>query len=342
MRTGILFSLLLVCALTPDIFGHEVRPAYLELRQRGAESYDVLWKIPARGESARLALYVQFPPDCQNLTRPIGSFINNSYSERRQIRRAGGLSNGMIRVAGLSGVATDVLVRVERLDGTSQVARLTPSSDSFVVEAAPRRLEIVRAYLTLGVEHILTGFDHLLFILGLLLLVRGAGRLLRTVTAFTIAHSVTLSAATLGFVHVPQAPVEAIIALSIIFVAVEILRSYRNAPGAPPTLAQRQPWLIAFTFGLLHGLGFAGGLSEAGLPSGHIPLALLNFSIGVEVGHFGFIAVVLALIAAAGWMMRRFPAQLLDPQRLATLRLLSPYAIGAIATFWLMQRIAAF
>jgi hydrogenase/urease accessory protein HupE len=155
--------------------------------------------------------------------------------------------------------------------------------------------------LVLGVEHILTGIDHLLFVSGLLLLVTGVRRLLLTVSAFTLSHTVTLSLATLGFVHVPPAPVEAVIALSILFVALEVLRKNES----PVSLAQRKPWLIAFSFGLLHGLGFAGGLSDAGLPAGHIPLALGFFSAGVEVGHFSFIAVALLLIAVARqWTMK--------------------------------------
>ena len=342
MNKSFPFSLLLLCTFTSAAPGHEVRPAYLELRQTAVDSYNVLWKVPARSDGGRLALFVEFPPECRNLTDPRGILVNNSYTQRWQVSRAGGLSHEVLRVAGLSAAATDVLVRIERLDGTSQVARLTSSSDSFTVEPAARRLDIVRAYLALGVEHILTGFDHLLFILGLLLLVRGPARLFKTVTAFTIAHSVTLSAATLGFVHVPQAPVEAIIALSIVFVSIEVLRARRTPPNTPPTLALRYPWLIAFIFGLLHGLGFAGGLSEAGLPQGHIPLALLLFSCGVEIGHFSFIAVMLFIILLGRLALRRCSISTIESRPLALIRLVPPYAIGGVAMFWLIQRIAAF
>jgi hydrogenase/urease accessory protein HupE len=234
------------------------------------------------------------------------------------------------------------LVRLERLEGATQIARLQPSNPSLIVEAAPSRLEVVRTYLVLGVQHILSGVDHLLFILGLLLLVRGVGRLVKTVSAFTIAHSVTLTLAALGFVHVPQPPVEAVIALSIVFVAYEVLRSHDASAAAKPSLAERQPWLVAFSFGLLHGLGFAGGLSEAGLPAGHIPLALALFSIGVEIGHFGFIAAVITCIAVGRRAVRRQQSSHVWPQHLAILRLVPPYAIGGIAMFWLIQRIAAF
>jgi HupE / UreJ protein len=324
------------------LFAHEVRPAYLELHQTGAETYDVLWKVPGQGEDLRLGLYVQLPESCSNLTQPRGAFAANAYTERWIIKCAMGLSGGTIRIAGLSATLTDVLVRLERLEGTTQVTRLTPAMPSFVVEAAPSRMEIVRTYLALGVEHILTGVDHLLFVLGLLLLVRGFGKLVKTVSAFTVAHSVTLALATLGFVHVPSPPVEAVIALSIVFVAKEILRSRGRSSSTQPSLTERQPWLVAFSFGLLHGLGFAGGLSEVGLPEGHIPLALLLFSIGVEVGHFSFIAAVFAFMALGRWLLRRVRLSPLRPQFLGLLRLLPPYAIGGTAMFWLIERLAAF
>jgi hypothetical protein len=222
-----------------------------------------------------------------------------------------------------------VLVRVERLDGSEQVTRLASSSPAFIVEAAPHRMEVARTYLLLGIEHILTGVDHLLFVSGLLLLVTGFRRLLLTVSAFTLSHTVTLSLATLGFVHVPPAPVEAVIALSILFVAYEVLRKNANPDG----LAQRKPWLVAFSFGLLHGLGFAGGLSAAGLPVAHIPLALGFFSAGVEVGHFSFVAVVVLLIAAIRQWTIRLPTWSWR---------LPPYAIGGVAAYWLIVRLAVF
>jgi hydrogenase/urease accessory protein HupE len=336
------YSILSSLFFTIVAFSHEVRPAYLELHQTSGDTYDVLWKVPGQGEDLRLGLYVQLPESCSNLSQPRGAFAANAYAERWTIKCAMGLSGGTIRIAGLSATLTDVLVRLERLEGTTQVTRLTPAMPSFVVEAAPSRMEIVRTYLALGVEHILTGVDHLLFVLGLLLLVRAFGRLVKTVSAFTVAHSVTLALATLGFVHVPSPPVEAVIALSIVFVAKEILRSHGRSPSTQPSLTERQPWLVAFSFGLLHGLGFAGGLSQVGLPEGHIPLALLLFSIGVEVGHFSFIAAVFAFMALGRWMLRRVRLSPLRPQFLGLLRLLPPYAIGGTAMLWLIERLAAF
>jgi hypothetical protein len=325
----VFFIGVLLTVFARGIFAHEVRPAYLELRESGPETYDVFWKVPGQGEDLRLGLYVELPAGSANVTAPRASMVNNAFTERWIIKRAGGLAGGTINIAGLTATKTDVLVRLERLDGSAQVTRLTPSTPSFAVEAAPRALEVVRTYGVLGVEHILTGIDHLLFVLALLIITGGGWKLVKTVTAFTISHSLTLTAATLGFVHVPQRPVEAVIALSIVFVAAEILRIHRGAES----ITSRAPWVVAFSFGLMHGLGFAGGLSEAGLPAGHVPTALLFFSLGVEAGHFLFIGVVLAFIALVRRIRIPFP-------RWA--EVVPPYAIGSVAMFWVIQRIAAF
>src|SRR4051812_38873090 len=208
---------------------HEVRPAYLQIRQTGLDTYDILWKVPARGDNLRLGLYVELPNDCVRVGEPRPSFVNNAFTERWSVKRAGGLTGASINIAGLAATMTDVLVRLERLDGTTQVTRLTPSRPSFVVEATPTKMEVAGTYARLGVEHILTGVDHLLYVLAMLLLVTGWRRVVATMTAFTATHSLTLTAATLGWVHVPQPPVEACIALSIVFVAREIARSREGA-----------------------------------------------------------------------------------------------------------------
>ena len=325
----ILFIVVIICACPPTLSAHEVRPAYLQLHQTGPETYDVFWKVPALGDTMRLSLDVQLPRTCSDLKPHRGFFADNAYTEQWSIECHGGLAGSTISIEGLTATLTDVLVRVERLDGSSQVTRVMSSSPSFMVEAMPRRFEVARTYLMLGIEHILTGVDHLLFISGLLLLVSGVRRLLLTVSAFTLSHTVTLTLATLGFVHVPPAPVEAVIALSILFVAWEVLRKDTNSNG----LAQRKPWLVAFSFGLLHGLGFAGGLSAAGLPTAHIPLALGFFSAGVEVGHFSFVGAALLIIATLKRWTSRLPPW---SWRVA------PYAIGSCASFWLIARLAAF
>jgi HupE / UreJ protein len=329
MKRALLLFIFLAASAS-GLSAHEVRPAYLELRQTSAETYDAFWKVPGQGENMRLGIYVELPGGSINVTTPRASMANNAFTERWTVKRTGGLTGGTIHIAGLTATMTDVLVRLERLDGSAQVTRLTPSAPSFVVEAAPRALEVARTYSVLGVEHILTGIDHLLFVLALLIITGGGWKLVKTVTAFTISHSLTLTAATLGFVHVPQRPVEAVIALSIVFVAAaEILRIHRGLES----ITARAPWLVAFTFGLMHGLGFAGGLSEAGLPAGHVPTALLFFSVGVETGHFMFIGVVLGSIA----LVRRIRV---PSPRWA--ELIPPYAIGSVAMFWVLQRIAAF
>lgn len=324
------FHFLLLCfGLTTGAMAHEMRPAYLELRETQAENYDVLWKVPGRGENMRLGLYVEFPADCKNVTEPIGAMVNSALSERWSVQRPGGLTGATIHIAGLRATMTDVLVRVERLDGTTQITRLTPAAPSFIVEAAPNAFEVARTYTVLGVEHILLGIDHLLFILALIIITRGGWKLIQTVTAFTVSHSLTLTAATLGWVNLPPPPVEAVIALSIVFVAMEIVRQQRGVEG----ITARYPWIVAFCFGLMHGLGFAGALSEVGLPAGHIPTALLFFSVGVETGHLLFVGAVLACMA----FVRRIRLPL--PR---WTELIPPYAIGSVAMFWVIERTLGF
>jgi len=330
-----LLNLVLLAAIAPGLCAHEVRPAYLELRQTGQDTYDALWKVPGQGD-LRLGLYVELPASCTNVNEPSRSMVNNAYLERWSVKCTGGLSGGKISIAGLSATGTDVLVRLERLDGTTEVTRLTPSSPSFVVAAAANAVGVARTYTVLGIEHILTGIDHLLFVLALIIITLGGWKLVKTVTAFTVSHSITLTLATLGYVHIPQRPVEAVIALSIVFVAAEILRGRQGYVG----ITARAPWLVALMFGLMHGLGFASGLKDAGLPDGHIPTALLFFSLGVETGHFLFIGFVLSVFAFMLWVVSRLT--LLYQQRLAYLEVLPAYAIGSVAMFWVIQRIAAF
>ena len=308
---------------------HEVRPAYLELKQTDADVFDVLWKVPAIGNGLRLGLYVRFPEDCEIVSEPTAMFVGNAYVERSRIRGPAALVGSTIHIDGLKTTLTDVLVRIERADGTTQVARLMPETPSLVVEASPSVWQVAWTYLVLGVEHILLGIDHLLFVLALVLLVKGWKRLVGTITSFTVAHSITLALATLGLVHVPGPPVEACIALSIVFVAAEIVRSRQGIPG----LTERAPWLIAFTFGLLHGLGFAGALSEVGLPHHAIPLSLLFFNVGVEMGQLVFVFMALLVIAFAARLSSRAPDW--------TWRVV-PYTVGSVAMFWVIERVGGF
>jgi hypothetical protein len=287
----------------------------------------------------RLVIYVEFPSGTTNVTPALTLFANDASTERWSVKRSGGLSGGKVHISGLAATMTDVLARIENLDGTTQVTRITPSSPSFVVSAAPSALNVMVTYLVLGVEHILFGVDHLLFVLALLILVKGWRKLVGTITAFTIAHSITLAAATLGFVHVPSKPVEATIALSIVFVACEIVHRRQGRVG----LTEMWPWVIAFSFGLLHGLGFASALREVGLPQNAIPLALLFFNVGVELGQLLFISVVMAVITLVVRAARKFSRWNIAPQSAFTwCENISAYAIGSVAAFWLIQRTMSF
>jgi hydrogenase/urease accessory protein HupE len=220
-----------------------------------------------------------------------------------------------------------VVVRVGLLDGAVQATRLTPDQPFFTVAEAPTWLDTARTYFLLGVEHILLGIDHLLFVLALLLLVRNTWMLVKVITAFTVAHSITLAVAALGWAQIPQAPVEAVIALSIMFVAAEILRRKRDEND----LVSKAPWVIAFAFGLLHGLGFGGALKEIGLPQSDVPLALLTFNLGVEAGQLVFVFAVLGLKAIVD--------RLLD-LKVSWARAVAGYGIGSLAAVWFVQRIA--
>jgi hydrogenase/urease accessory protein HupE len=319
--------LLLVFLPAYTASAHEVRPAYLELREEKADQFSVTWKTPMLGD-ARLALEPEFSGDVKAVT-PMTTRKVAGAAVQTWTLRAQALRGQTVRIRGLEGTMTDALVRMEFVDGTSWTERLTPQQPITVIPAQQGRFSVAGVYLKLGVEHILTGVDHLLFILALIIITRGGWKLVKTVTAFTVSHSITLTAATLGFVHVPQRPVEAVIALSIVFVACEIVHRRQKCSG----LTERWPWIVALTFGLLHGLGFAGALSEVGLPQGHIPLALLFFSVGVEIGQLIFIAAVVSLVA----VIRRV--------RIPVPRwgeFVPPYAIGTVAMFWIIQRVALF
>jgi hydrogenase/urease accessory protein HupE len=334
---ALLLGIAIAIGLAVTAAADEFKPAYLELRQTGAETFDVLWKVPALDESTTLAIKPQFPAGAADIAPRLASFAAGASVQRWSMLVPGGMVGKAVEFPGLVRARTDVLVRLVRSDGTAQLARILPGEPRFVVSASPGQFEVARTYTLLGIEHILMGVDHLLFVLALVLLVNGNRRLIATITAFTIAHSITLALASLGVLLVPGPPVEASIALSIVFVAGEIIHARQGRPG----LTQRYPWVVAFTFGLLHGLGFAGALAQVGLPPLSIPTALLFFNVGVEIGQLLFIAAVLGLI----WFGRRVAARLghgtgsaLAPVLLRSV----PYAIGGVASYWLFERIAAY
>lgn len=307
---------------------HEVRPSYLEVREERRGEFDVLFKTPMRGQ-LRLALTATFSGRSEDLTPMTTRATADAAVQSWGFRALDPLRGQTVRIDGLQNTMTDALVRVVFEDGTSWVRRLTPQEPAAMIPSRQSGWSVAGLYLKLGVEHILFGIDHLLFVLALLIITRGTWLLVKTVTAFTLAHSLTLGLATLGYVHVPSAPVEAVIAMSIVFVAGEIARLHQGREG----LAARAPWLVAFAFGLLHGFGFAGALREVGLPEGHVPMALLFFNIGVEMGQLLFIGTALCLSALLLRSLR---------SRVPWASLAASYGIGILAMFWVIERVAAF
>ena len=312
----------------PPAAAHELRPAYLDIRETAADEFAVVWKVPARGD-LRLGLYVRMPDTCKPRGEPIGSVEGGAFFERWSMVCAGGIKGHEIAIDGLRSTLTDALARIEYRDGSTQIARLTPEAPQFIATGVQSTLEVAQTYFLLGVEHILSGIDHLLFVLALILLIRDRWMLVKTITAFTVAHSITLAGAALGYFSLPQPPVEATIALSIAFVARELARAQ---PGER-RLSESYPWVIAFAFGLLHGFGFAGALKEIGLPQTDVPLALLTFNLGVEAGQLMFVAAVLLAYQAL--------KALYDVPAVAG-RMAAAYGIGSIATFWLVSRVSGF
>jgi hydrogenase/urease accessory protein HupE len=310
---------------------HEVRPAYLQIDEVGSGRYQLLWRTPVLS-GMHLPVVLRLPDDVRNVTGPTQQELSDSVVERGIIDGGiEGLAGKRIEFAGLQATVTDVLVRVQMLDGTHSTTLVRPSQPWVDIATRWGPLAVVGAYLAHGIEHILFGFDHLLFVLALILIVRNTRTLLLTVTAFTVAHSITLSLATLGVVHVPGPPVEACIALSILLVASEIARLQRSEPS----LTASWPWAVAFAFGLLHGLGFASALIDIGLPQRDIPLALFAFNVGVEVGQLTFIAAVLGVMRLA----RRLPILAIAEYRLRTA---TSYVVGSVAAFWFVERLAGF
>lgn len=328
MRRFLLF-LVFLCLPTGVINADEIRPGYLELNSTDGLSYSVKWKVPMKGDMV-LSLSPVLPDMCSERTPPSRMQSAGAMITRWSLTCPGGIFGKTIRIDGLENTMTDVLVRLVHQDGFTQMVRLTSGETGFEIAAEPSSLDIIKVYTSLGIEHILVGVDHLLFVFALLLIVNGFRRLVGTITAFTLAHSITLAAATLGYVHVPQAPVEAVIALSILFLATEIIHNMQGRPG----LAKQYPWLVAFIFGLLHGFGFAGALAEIGLPEQSIPLALLFFNVGVELGQLLFVAAVVGV----GWVLRKLVWQ----KALQGGELLAGYVIGGTAAFWVIERTYSF
>jgi hydrogenase/urease accessory protein HupE len=324
---GTILLFLLALAAAVPARAHQFAPALLEVEELPAGEAAVKWKQPAvrvQGSQLRPVL----PVECEGIGDPVVQKEGTGLRASWRMRCPGGLSAKSVGVEGIAGSQADVLLRITLRDGRRIRHVLKAETPSFRIDADSSRAGVFKDYGALGVEHILRGWDHLLFVLALVLLVGWGRSLAWTITAFTAGHSVTLALASLGVVHVPQAPIEAAIALSIFFLAVELTSARRGKR----TLTQRAPWAVAAGFGLLHGLGFAGALAEVGLPTAEIPLALFSFNVGIELGQLAFVGAVL-LVAAA---LRKLP--LAWPQ---WARAIPAYGIGAMAIFWTLQRAAS-
>ncbi len=325
MHRSLMIAALLLTA-APFAAGHELKPCYLGLRELADGRFSVGWKTP-RNRAEGLPLRVVFPPHCAAASPKTTERLPDAFVMRYVLDCGqAGLAGQRISFDGPEFARDDVLVRIEWRDGRTASFLVKASESAFVFPAKPAATEIAWDYMLLGIDHILLGIDHLLFVLALLMIVRGKWKLVKAITAFTIAHSITLSAAVLGLVNVPTGPVEAAIALSIVFLASELMR----VRAGRDTLSTRRPWVVSFTFGLLHGFGFAGALSAIGLPQQAIPLALALFNVGVEVGQLAFVAAVLA----AAWLARA--VKLPHPP---WTRQVATYAIGSVASFWLIERV---
>ena len=330
-RLGLAIAAFVLVGLSPGMPAQadEIRPALLDIKEQGTGLFAVTWKVPTRGDQV-VPLTPRLPESLELLGSPAAQDVPGARVERATYKNnADTLTGQTIAIEGLASVQTDVLLLVQLIDGGQHSAILRPASPEFTIPLEASRWNIAADYGRMGTIHILEGVDHLLFVLALLLIVSGLGPLFKAVTAFTVAHSITLALATLDVIHVPPAPTEAIIALSILFLAAEIVHKHDGRIG----LTERWPWLIAFLFGLFHGLGFAGALSEIGVPQAEVPLALLMFNVGVEVGQILFIGVVVSVMALFRRLSLTAPV---GAWRVA------PYAIGSLAAFWTIQRVMSF
>jgi HupE / UreJ protein len=323
----VVFPILLLLVASHSLQAHESRPAYLEINETAAGRYDVLWRTPVYA-GVRLPITLSFPVDVRNVTENKSQELSDCLIERRVIEVQGGLAGKRIDFVGLQATITDVLVRVQNLDGTHWTSLIHPSQPWFELTAPKGRLAVAATFVVQGIRHISLGADHLLFVLGLLLIVKKRWMLFKTITAFTVAHSITLGIATLGFANAPVIPLNAAIALSILFLGPEIVRSW----NAETSFTIRNPWVVAFAFGLLHGFGFAGALSDAGLPGNELPLALLGFNIGVEIGQIGFVGLVLLLERSFHVLEVRWPVWVTR---------VPGYTVGSLGAYWTIARTIA-
>lgn len=306
------------------------RSAYLQLTEHPGGIYDIRWKTPAQSEVVVMPIKPVFPSGSE-MTRPlISSYAAGTVVMVGQVKVPGGLEGKEIEFEGLGSSGNQALVRLIRTDGSEDLYEAAPANPAVTVPKDLNAVGVSVRYTQLGIKHIWFGFDHLLFVTALFMLVANLRMLFWTITAFTAAHSITLALVTLDVIRVPVPPVEAFIALSIVFVAVEVVRQGQGQPS----LASRKPWLVAFTFGLLHGLGFASALAAIGLPRNNVPLALLFFNVGVEIGQVAFVTGLIGVSIAA--------RRVAKPAQLSLVRIATCYGIGGMASYWLFERISNF
>lgn len=318
------FAAVALMAFAAPAEAHEARPGFLELRQTAPGTYSFLWKKPAGGE---VEIYIApiLPKECRLAGSGQQQLTPGALMVRGTLRCEGGIEGKTLAFDGLESTLTDVIVRLHHADGRLESHVLKPINPTVTLGAATTGWERSRGYLRLGIDHILLGVDHLLFVLGLLLIVSNRWMLLKTVTSFTLAHSITLAIATLGYASAPLPPLNAAIALSILFLGPEIVRRWRGETS----FTIQHPWVVAFAFGLLHGFGFASGLTSMGLPQAEIPLALLLFNVGVEIGQVAFVATIVLLERAFRTLEIRWPR---------FVEALPGYAVGSLGAYWTIQR----
>lgn len=321
--------------LATSAFAHALQPGFLDIAAQELGVWRVTWRVPDLN-GAPMPIRPILPESCDQREPGELRFDGVAHVSAWRAVCTGGLAGGTVGIAGLENTHTDVLVRFEFVPGKSETLRLTAQQPSARLPTIPTRADVFASYVAIGICHILEGADHLLFVLCLILLIPSTRQLIGVITAFTLAHSLSLAAATLGWVVAPGPPVEAVIALSIMFLAAELA----NQPEKGSSLIARRPWIAAFGFGLLHGLGFARALDEIGLPDGEIPLALFSFNLGVEIGQLMFVAAILSGVAL---LRRLFPGLMVALTMRGPLRLRGlAYGIGTISAFWFLSRVAAF
>jgi hydrogenase/urease accessory protein HupE len=322
-RAGLALAALLAAG-APSALAHESRPGFLELRETGPETYSLLWKKPSGGE-VEIQIAPVVPEGCRLVTPDRQQVTPGALIVRGTLQCRGGIAGKTLAIAGLPATISDVLVRVHHADGRLESHLLRPTSPAVALGAKTTGLERAGGYLRLGIQHIVLGVDHLLFVLGLLLIVRDRWMLVKTISSFTVAHSITLAIATLGYASAPLPPLNVAIALSILFLGPEIVRSWRGETS----FTIRHLWVVAFAFGLLHGFGFASGLTALGLPQAEIPLALLLFNVGVELGQLAFVVLFLLLLRSFRVLEIEWPRWV---------EALPGYAVGSLGAFWTIQR----